>query len=141
LACLQDQTESPGESKDSRDVSLVSRLTLKSVAIPEDRNRRDLLPLRTYSCGSKFETKRRRVVITLSFIAFTTLIGLVLTDIGIVVDLVGSVCGSMISFAFPCWAYYMLFPEQRKSPFSIIASVLFVLGLVLIPLGVTLTVL
>jgi len=105
------------------------------------RIQRELLRLRTYSFGSKFETQRRRVAITLGFIAFTTLIGLALDDIGKVVDLIGSVCGSMIAFAFPCWAYFKLFPDRRASPFSVFSSALLVLGLVLIPLGVALTVL
>lgn len=54
------------------------------LATRQDRSRiqRALLRLRTYSFGSKFETQRRRVAITLGFIAFTTLIGLVLDDIG-----------------------------------------------------------
>ena len=54
------------------------------LATRQDRSRiqRELLRLRTYSFGSKFETQRRRVAITLGFIAFTTLIGLVLDDIG-----------------------------------------------------------
>lgn len=50
-------------------------------------------------------------------------------------------CGSTIAFAFPCWAYFKLFPDRRASPFSIISSFLLVLGLVLIPLGVALTIL
>lgn len=54
------------------------------LATRQDRSRiqRELLRLRTYSFGSKFETQRLRVAITLGFIAFTTLIGLVLDDIG-----------------------------------------------------------
>ena len=54
------------------------------LATRQDRSRiqRELIRLRTYSFGSKFETQRRRVAITLGFIAFTTLIGLVLDDIG-----------------------------------------------------------
>ena len=47
----------------------------------------------------------------------------------------------MIAFAFPCWAYFKLFSDRRSSPFSILSSALLVLGLVLIPLGVALTVL
>ena len=47
----------------------------------------------------------------------------------------------MIAFAFPCWAFFNLFPDRRASPFSMFSSALLVLGLVLIPLGVTLTVL
>ena len=74
-------------------------------------------------------------------VGFTTLIGLLLDDIAIVVDLVGSVCGVTIAFVFPTWAYYMLFPETRRSVYSLFSGFIFVLGLVLVPLGAVLAIL
>ncbi len=74
--------------------------------------------------------------ICLIFVLVTTILALVVTDLGIVVDLGGAVVGSILSYITPGLAYFLLHKHDLKNPLVWAALGLALFGVLFLPLGV-----
>jgi len=84
------------------------------------------------ACGSTMDAGVTHVLITTVFILTTASIALAISDLGLVLSVVGATGSTIISYVLPGASYFLLFPE-RKSRW--LGFVLLCLGLCIMPLS------
>jgi len=84
------------------------------------------------TCGSTMDAGVTHVVITTVFIITTASIALSISDLGLVLSVVGATGSTIISYVLPGASYFLLFPE-RKSRW--LGFLLLCLGLCIMPLS------
>lgn len=84
-----------------------------------------------------FTLERRALGIMGGFLGATTVLALIVTELGPVIDLNGSIAGTSITFIVPGLVYYLLHKDHRTACIGRLALAMMAFGAVLVPVSLT----
>ena len=79
------------------------------------------------------------LVVTTALVGATVGVALAVTSLGVVLTVLGALCSMSIQFILPGGCYVLLFKERGWAPKRTMALFQLILGLILVPLCLTLT--